>query len=181
MKNNVPILKTERLLLRPVTTQDIEAMFVYASRDSVARYVTWQAHTSIEDTKAFVTLILSGYQQGNHLLWGIEYCGTLIGTIDFVTINDTHKFAEIGYVLSEDYWNKGITTEATKKLIDFGFKELNLVRIQARCFEENIGSQKVMEKSGMQFEGLLRKSMFVKEQYQNVKIYAITDDDYRNP
>ena len=67
-----------------------------------------------------------------------------------------------------------------QKLIEFGFNELDLVRIQARCFEENIGSQKVMEKSGMQFEGLLRKSMLVKGQYQNVKMYAITDDDYRN-
>ena len=56
-----------------------------------------------------------------------------------------------------------------QKLIEFGFNELDLVRIQARCFEENIGSQKVMEKSGMQFEGLLRKSMLVKGQYQNVK------------
>lgn len=177
----LPILKTERLLLRPVTLQDLEAMFDYASRENVVRYVTWQAHISLEDTKAFIELILNGYQQGNHLLWGIEYAGILIGTIDFVMINDAHKYGEIGYVLSEDYWNKGFTTEATKELIEYGFKKLDLVRIQARCFEENIGSQKVMEKSGMQFEGLLRKSMFVKGQYQNVKMYAITDDDYRNP
>ncbi|XRD25781.1 GNAT family protein [Lysinibacillus fusiformis] len=58
---------------------------------------------------------------------------------------------------------------------------MKLVRIQARCLEENIGSQKVMEKSRMQFEGLLRKSMFIKGQYKNVKMYAITDDDARNP
>jgi [ribosomal protein S5]-alanine N-acetyltransferase len=85
----------------------------------------------------------------------------LIGTIDFGAIDDKHKFVEIAYVLSEEYWNQGITTEAVKKLIDFGFKELGLVRIQARCFEENIGSQKVMEKSGMFFEGILRKSMLL--------------------
>ncbi len=181
MQYTIPILKTERLLLRPITQQDIEAMFVYTSQENVARYVTWHAHTSVEDTKAFLMLILSGYEQGNHLLWGIEYSGTLIGTIDFVTIDHTHKLGEIGYVLSEDYWNKGLTTEATKKLIDFGFKELKLVRIQARCLEENISSQKVMEKSGMQFEGLLRKSMFIKGQYKNVKMYAITDDDARKP
>lgn len=178
--SKIPIMKTERLLLRPITHGDLEAMYDYSSSENVARYVTWQAHTSLEDTKAFIALIFNGYQQGKLMLWGIEYAGKIIGTIDFVTINDTHKYAEIGYVLSEDFWNKGFTTEATKKLIDFGFNKLDLVRIQARCFEENIGSQKVMEKSGMQFEGLLRKSMFVKGQYQNVKMYAITDDDYRN-
>lgn len=58
--------------------------------------VTWQAHTSIEDTRAFMALILDGYQQGNHLFWGIEYEQKLVGTIDFVSVNETHKFAEIG-------------------------------------------------------------------------------------
>ncbi|MEY9971026.1 ribosomal-protein-alanine N-acetyltransferase [Lysinibacillus sp. RC46] len=177
-KQAVPVLKTERLTLRPITLNDVEAMFLYASSEHVARYVTWDAHKSLDETKDFIALILSGYQQGQHFFWGIEYEQKLIGTIDFVSINTTHKFAEVGYVLSEAYWNKGITTEAAKKLIDFGFNELGLVRIQARCFEENIGSQKVMEKSGMHFEGVLRKCMFVKGIHQNVNMYAITDDDY---
>ena len=179
-KQTIPVLKTARLTLRPVSLTDLEAMFNYASNENVARYVTWKSHKSLDATKEFIELILNGYKQGNHLLWGIEYEQKLIGTIDFVSINLTHKFAEVGYVLSEAYWNKGITTEAAKKLIDFGFNELGLVRIQARCFEENIGSQKVMEKSGMLFEGILRKSMFVKGNHQNVKMYAITDDDYTN-
>ncbi|MGE7672343.1 GNAT family N-acetyltransferase [Lysinibacillus sp. NPDC094403] len=177
-KQTIPVLKTARLTLRPISLNDLEAMFNYASSENVARYVTWEPHKSLDDTKEFVELILNGYSQGKHLFWGIEYEQKLIGTIDFVSINETHKFAEIGYVLSEAYWNKGITTEAAKKLIDFGFNELGLVRIQARCFEENIGSQKVMEKSGMLYEGILRKSMFVKGIHQNVKMYAITDDNY---
>ncbi|MFJ7734266.1 GNAT family N-acetyltransferase [Lysinibacillus sp. NPDC097231] len=143
MTDSIPSLKTERLLLRPISPQDLEAMFDYASCESVARYVTWQANTSIEDTRAFMALILDDYQQGNHLFWGIEYEQKLIGTIDFVSINETHKFAEIGYVLSEAYWNKGITTEASRKLIDFGFNELA-----------------------------------VKGIHRNVKMYAITEDDY---
>ena len=167
-KQTIPVLKTARLTLRPISLTDLEAMFNYASSENVARYVTWEPHKSLDATKEFVELILNGYEQ------------KLIGTIDFVSINSTHKFAEIGYVLSEAYWNNGITTEAAKKLIDFGFNELGLVRIQARCFEENIGSQKVMEKSGMLFEGILRKSMFVKGNHQNVKMYAITDEDYAN-
>ncbi|WP_427110674.1 GNAT family N-acetyltransferase [Lysinibacillus xylanilyticus] len=169
---------TARLTLRPISLDDLDAMFNYTSSESVARYVTWEPHTRLDDTKEFVEFILNGYQQGNHLLWGIEYDQKLIGTIDFVAIDDKHKFAEIGYVLSEDFWNKGIPTEAVKKLIDYGFNELKLVRIQARCFEENIGSQKVMEKSGMLFEEILRKSMFVKGNHQNMKMYAITDDNY---
>ncbi|MFB7156705.1 GNAT family N-acetyltransferase [Lysinibacillus sp. NPDC056232] len=177
-KQAPPVLKTARLTLRPISLNDLEAMFHYTSSKNVARYVTWDPHKSLEETKMFVELVLNGYTQGNHLLWGIEYEQKLIGTIDFVSFNDQQKCAEIGYVLSEDYWNQGITTEAVKKLIDYGFNELKIVRIQARCFEDNIGSQKVMEKSGMLFEGTLRKSMFVKGYHRNVKLYAITDDDY---
>ena len=54
------------------------------------------------------------------MLWGIEYAGTIIGTIDFVTINDTHKYAEIGYVLSEDFGIRG-SQQKQQKLIDFWF------------------------------------------------------------
>ncbi|MEB2298311.1 GNAT family N-acetyltransferase [Lysinibacillus xylanilyticus] len=173
-----PVLKTARLTLRPISLNDLEAMFNYTSSENVARYVTWDPHKSLDETKVFVELVLNGYKQGNHLLWGIEYEQKLIGTIDFVSVNDQHKCAEIGYVLSEEYWNQGITTEAVKKLIDYGFNELKMVRIQARCFKDNIGSQKVMEKSGMLFEGILRKSMFVKGCHRDVKMYAITDGDY---
>ncbi|MEQ6354259.1 GNAT family protein [Lysinibacillus sp. M3] len=175
-----PVLKTARLTLRPISLNDLEAMFNYTSSENVARFVTWSPHKSLDETKVFVELVLNGYEQGNHLLWGIEYEQKFIGTIDFVSVNDQHKCAEIGYVLSEEYWNQGITTEAVKKLIDYGFNELKMIRIQARCFEDNIASQKVMEKSGMLFEGILRKSMFVKGLHQNIKMYAITDDDYIN-
>ena len=56
--SKIPIMKTERLLLRPITHGDLEAMYDYSSSENVARYVTWQAHTSLEDTKAFMALIL---------------------------------------------------------------------------------------------------------------------------
>lgn len=177
-KQAPPVLKSARLTLRPISLNDLDAIFNYTSSENVARYVTWEPHKSLEETIEFIELVFSDYKQDNHLLWGIEYEQKLIGTIDFVSIIDKHKCAEIGYVLSEDYWNQGITTEAVKKLINYGFDELKLVRIQARCFEENIGSQKVMEKSGMLFEGTLQKSMFVKGIHQNIKMYAITDDVY---
>ncbi|WP_373232721.1 GNAT family N-acetyltransferase [Cohnella sp.] len=62
-------------------------------------------------------------------------------------------------------------------IIDFGIKEMDLVRIEARCHPNNIGSAKVMEKSGMTFEGILRKHLFVKDQHQDVKMYSIFKDN----
>lgn len=69
-------------------------------------------------------------------------------------------------------------TEVAKRIIQFGFDEVGLERIQARCLVKNTGSAKVMEKAGMQFEGVLRKYMRVKNELQDLKMYAIVKEDF---
>ena len=173
----LPVLTTDRLILREVTMNDAEAMFKYSSNDNVSRYLLWETHQTLEDTKALIEMAMESYEMRDFYHWGIEYNGQLIGTIDYVGLNDYSGMGEIGYVLSEDYWNKGFVTEAAKRIIDFGFDELGLVRIQARCIAENVASSRVMEKCGMKFEGTLRKSLVVKGIYRDVNMYAIIDDD----
>lgn len=69
-------------------------------------------------------------------------------------------------------------TEAAVKLVEFGFTQMDVVRIQARCFAQNIGSARVMEKVGMSYEGTMRQSILSKGAHQDVKMYAILRDDY---
>ena len=178
--SNLPILETERLILRKVIFEDVEDMYLYGSDEEVAKYVTWDRHKTLADTKSYIELILNKYQNKQVAPWGIEYKknGKLIGTIDFVWWQPNHKIAEIGYVLSKQYWGKGLTTEAVEALLKFGFNHMELTRIQARCFVENIGSSKVMEKSGMLFEGIIRSGLFVKGKHQDLKMYAILKEDY---
>ena len=173
----LPVLTTERLLLRAVTLADAEAMFKYCSNDNVSRYVLWDTHQTLEDTKSFIEMAMDAYEMREFYHWGIEYNSQLIGTIDFVGINEYGGMGEVGYVLAEEYWNKGFVTEATKKIIDYGFDELGFVRIQARCIAENTASARVMEKTGMKFEGTLRKSMLVKGTHRDINMYAIIDED----
>jgi ribosomal-protein-alanine N-acetyltransferase len=87
---------------------------------------------------------------------------------------------ELGYVLSDQYWNQGIMTEVVSKIIQFGFEEVGLERIQARCMVDNTGSAKVMEKVGMQFEGVLRNYMKVKNELRDLKMYAILKEDFHS-
>lgn len=172
---DLPVLETERLLLRKVTLKDAEEMFLYGSNEEVAKYVTWNTHKTLAETKEFIKLILSKYESGQVAPWGIEFkeTGKFIGTIDFVSWQPNHKTAEIGYVISQDYWGKGLTTEAAKEIIKFGFEKMDFVRIQAKCLLENIGSARVMEKTGMTFEGIIRKGMFIKGEHQDLKMYSI--------
>ncbi|MCM3724272.1 GNAT family N-acetyltransferase [Neobacillus cucumis] len=177
---NLPILETERLILRKVTLDDAEDIFSYGANEEVTKYVTWNTHKTLSDTKEFIDIILNRYKNSQVAPWGIEYKdnGKLIGTIDFVWWEPNHKIAEIGYVISQDYWGNGLTTEAAKEVIKFGFEKMNLVRIQARCFVENIGSARVMEKTGMSFEGIIRKGIFVKGKHQDINMYSILEEEF---
>ncbi|MFI8684753.1 GNAT family N-acetyltransferase [Rossellomorea sp. NPDC077527] len=168
---DVPKIETERIILRKITEDDAEDMYVYASNGEVTRLVTWDTHSSLSDTVRFIQTFLPRYDA----LWGIELKenGTFIGTVHFVWWQSEHNSAEMGYVLSHEYWGKGLMTEAAEAIISFGFDRMNLVRIQARCFLENKGSEGVMKKVGMSFEGISRKAMYVKGEHKDLKVYSI--------
>lgn len=132
-----------------------------------------ESHKTLSDTNECINIVLNKFENSQVAPWGIEYKenGKFIGTIDFVWWKPNHKIAEIGFVISQEYWRNGLTTEAAKKVIRFGFEKMDLIRIRARCFVENIASARVMEKTGMSFEGIIRKGMFVKGKHQELKMY----------
>lgn len=177
---DLPRLETQRLVLRKITLEDAKDMYTYASNPEVSKYVTWDTHRTIEDTKEFIRFVMKQYENKGISPWGIEYKenGKLIGTIDYVGWQTKHNSAEIGYVLSQEYWGQGITTEAARELIHFGFTHMDLIRIQARCFIKNIGSSRVMEKAGMSYEGVMRKGMKVRGNHEDLKIYSILKEDF---
>lgn len=179
---NLPELQTERLLLRKVSMQDAEDMFAYASDEDVSRYVTWNTHQSMEDSKGFIRFIEQQYDNGGVAPWAIEdkESGRMIGTVDFVFWKPQYQIAEIGYVLNKDFWGKGYMTEAAGKLLRFGFGKMDLIRIQACCCVENIGSQRVMEKIGMTYEGTHRKAAKIKGVHWDLKKYAILKEEHES-
>ncbi len=173
--NDLPVLETERLILRKFEDKDVNDLFEYCSDEQTVKYVTFPLYTDIQMAKDRINDLKEKYKKGEIACWAIEdkQTGKMIGSIDFVNIYEKDKKVEIGYILNKNYWNKGYITEANKKIIEFGLNEMNLVRMQARCISENIGSAKVMEKSGMEFEGLFRKAEYRNNTYYDVKYYAI--------
>ena len=179
MFNDLPTLETDRLILRKVHMMDAADMYAYGSNEEVSEFVTWDTHQSLADTKEFIHFIVNNYENKQVAPWGIECKKNrkFIGTIDFVSWDPRHKVAEIGYVLSKEYWGEGYMTEAAKEVVKFGFENMDLERIQARCLVENTGSARVMEKIGMTFEGISRKVTFTKGKHQDLKIYSILRHD----
>lgn len=117
--------------------------------------------------------------QGRSVNWAIRRAdGFLIGGIGFhdFELGKSHK-AELGYWLAKPYWNKGIMTEAVKKVSEFGFKEFGLLRITANVFHFNVGSARVLEKAGYKLEGYLRNHYKKDGKLFDGKLYAKLPED----
>ena len=161
---DLPTLETERLILRKVNPDDAEDVFDYASEPDVARFVPWEVHRSLEDSREFINCVLKQYEAGKPAPWAIVWKenGKMIGTIDYVAWYPGHFRAEFGFILSKAYWGKGIAPEAARKVMDFGFERMGLNRIEAECMAENIRSQRVLQKLGMRLEGVFREKYLLK-------------------
>lgn len=150
------IIQTKRLILRPLTVADAPQMFQnWASSETVTQYLTWTPHTTLEQTKARLSLREALDDED----WGIVMTETneLIGTINVVGNETDTKTKIIGYVLGESYWGKGYMTEALDAVLNYLFEYTDVNRIVASHDIDNPASGKVMQKSGMTFEGILRK------------------------
>ncbi|HBE80669.1 MAG TPA: GNAT family N-acetyltransferase [Firmicutes bacterium] len=174
-----PQLKTDRLILRKITPADAGDIFEYASDEEVSRYVIWDTHKTIEDSREFIRLTLERYERDEAGDWGIVWRenGKLIGTAGFGWHDMNNRRAEIGYVLARPYWGQGIMPEAARRIVQFGFEEMGLNRVECCHFLPNEKSGRVMQKVGMSFEGIARERILAKDRFWDIKQYAILRSD----
>lgn len=177
----VPILETERLILRKLVMADAIDMFRYASEPAVSRFMPWDVHKTIEDTKEFLAFILKAYEQQKKLTWAIELkaTGQMIGTIDYVNWLPKRFKAEIAYTLSHEYWGQGLMREAADGLLAFGFDQMGLNKVEAPIMLDNVQSRRLAEKLGMQQEGIARDHMVIKGKFVDLAMYTILKREYK--
>lgn len=177
----LPTLETPRLRLRKMTMADAQDVYGYSSDPEVSRHVLWDTHRSAGESRAYLRYILRQYRNNEPSSWGVELkeTGHLVGTIGFMWWNRENRSAEVGYSLARPQWNKGLMTEALRETIRFGFEEMHLHRIEAQHETSNPASGRVMEKVGMQKEGILRGRLCNKGKFVDVALYAILSGDRR--
>lgn len=177
----MPTLETRRLRLRKLAMRDAQDIYDYSCDPQVARYVLWDAHRSVGESRGYLRYMLRKYRLGEPASWGIEWraTGQIIGTIGFMWIQRENASAEVGYSLARAFWNQGVMTEALTELIRYGFKSLNLNRIEAQHETENPASGAVMRKCGMRHEGTLRQRLLNKGRFVDVELYAILRKDFQ--
>lgn len=181
IKPHYPII-TFRLLLRPFTDADLDALFAYHSLPEVAQFLYWHPR-SLEDTQtalqkkkeqAFFT------EEGSVLCLAIclQETAQLIGEVILFWRSREHQQGEIGFVFNPHFGGHGYATEATRALLAFGFAECDLHRIYGSCDARNIASYKVMERLGMRREAHFVQNEKFKGAWGDELVYAILQEEW---
>ena len=178
--SRLPVIETERLILRKLTMRDASDMFRYCQNKEVARHVLWEAHTSILETRAYIRYNLYQYRSGEPASWGIVLRETnrVVGTIGYMSYNADNSTVEIGYSLAREQWGKGLMTEALLAVIGETFRTLKVHRIEAMHFTDNPASGRVMAKCGMTHEGHMRERICCKGVFRDVEMWGILRKDW---
>ena len=154
----VPILETERLIIRRLRMEDAPAILEILSNDDTVRYWGRPKMTQLETAEQYTRENLDWMEQGNCLYWGVDERGTgkMIGTCALLRLDlDNHR-AEVGYLLHRDWWCKGIMSEAMRRVIDYAFVEMKLHRLEADTDPDNDASIRLLERFGFEREGVFR-------------------------
>ena len=173
-------IETARLLLRRLELTDAEMMFRnWTSDDEVTRFLRWDAHKIIDDTKYMIEQWVNSYQDDSTYYWGIYLKdGEMIGSVG-ITITSEYDFkGELGYKIGSRWWNQGYSSEAARAVIDYMFCNTDIERIDSVSSVENPASRKVMEKAGMQYEGLLKHYYKTRDGFHDCTLYGIIRSEW---
>ena len=150
----VPVLETERLLLRPLSLEDAEEIFQnWASDPEVARFMRWNTHQSVEDTREWLRSELDDPLSPSCYDWGFvcKTDGRLIGSGGLV-FQEQKGMYELGYNLMKKYWNQGLATEAAREIVRYALEDLGQTQLFCCHAKENPASGRVMEKAGFVYQ-----------------------------
>ena len=177
--NNIPTIETERLVLRRMTMADLQDLFEIRSDTEVMRYIPRPLAKSLDDVADLVKMLNDFADKNERLNWGITLkdSGKLIGIIGYVSILRDHFRAEIGYTLAKQYHRKGFMREALLKMIDYGFKEMNLHSILAIIHADNNASGALLEDVGFTKEAYYRDDFYYNGSFRNSIHYSLLETD----
>ncbi len=174
----MPVLETERLILRRFKKEDLDDFYEYSRNPNVGPNAGWKPHASRQESKEILKYFIE-----NPSIWAIVDKDTqkVIGSIGLHDDRkrDYENAKMLGYVLAEPYWGRGLMTEAAKKMIEYAFEELKIDLLSVYHYPHNKRSQRVIEKCGFHYEGLLRRaSTIYNGKVYDDMCYSLTREEY---
>ena len=179
-------LRTARLLLRPFTIDDLDALFDLQSRPEVTRYLLFDARDRGQVRTALEERIEAGRpgHHGGRLLLALAVVlpqtGAMIGDVVLFLESREHRQGEIGYIFHPEHGGRGYATEAARAMLRLGFEAYGLHRIIGRIDARNEPSAGVLERLGMRREAHYRQNELVKGEWTDEVVYAMLEDEWRS-
>nr|WP_183072773.1 GNAT family protein [Oceanobacillus bengalensis] len=171
----------EHIVLKQLEKTDAKELFQRTddSRDYLREWLPWvDGTTTVKDSLAFIEHTLESFEAKRGITFGIFYKEQLTGSISYNSIDWTNKIGFIGYWLSKDYQGLGLMTDAVRALIDYGFYDLGLNRIDIRAAYENNKSRALPERLGFIQEGRIRQTEWLYDHYVDHVIYGMLKNDW---
>ncbi len=160
MKKEI-ILKGKGFTIRPYRKDDYISLAKNANNKKIAKNLLngFPSPYTEKNAKEWIKMNINKYKEGFYYNFVIDVGGLAVGTIGAGLVEEKPFIMSFGYWLGENYWNKGIVSEAARLYLKYAFKTFRGVeRIQAITYLWNKGSQRVLQKNGFKMEGILRKS-----------------------
>jgi ribosomal-protein-alanine N-acetyltransferase len=170
----MPVLETERLVLRKLVQEDLRDINAWEE-------VTWAQNTGAA-AQVFLDYCFREYRERGIGPWGIQLkeTGAIVGNCGFPHIIFKKFSGEVNCYIASRHRGQGLACEALRALFLWGFREIGLTRIQARCEPDNLSSQRLAQKAGMKFEGWIETAPISKDPIPKQKFYAILAKDFNS-
>ena len=170
-------------ILRPWKMEDVDDVLRYANNDKIARNLrnVFPYPYIRTDAENFVNSCLEA-DETRQLFRAIEADGHAVGSVALCLGSDVYCMtAELGYWLAEEFWGRGIMTQAVRLICREGFSRWDIQRIYAEPFAHNAGSRRVLEKAGFSLEGVMRRGVYKRGQVCDHCMYALLREERQAP
>lgn len=170
-----PEITTDRLFLRQVHNDDTDAIFNLRSNSSVMKYIDRRRAVTVQDALDVMKLMSDLLEKNEGITWAItlkDDPSRLIGTIGYWRFNKENYRAEIGYMLSADFWKQGIMKEAIYAVIPYAFNTLGLHSIEADIHPDNTASATLLGSTGFVKEAHFKENYFFEGVFKDTIIYS---------
>ena len=178
---DTPTIHTERLTLRPFSKSDADDVCRMAGSRKIAEFIPNMPHPYEPGmAEAWIATHDDAWEKrtGVQFAIALKQTAELIGTIGLIGIHATDRCAELGYWIGEDHWGSGYASEAARRVVQYGFEDLDLLRVHAAAFARNTTSHKVLENAGMQHEGTLRQHVSNFGQQDDFVLFGVLREEF---
>ncbi len=187
------ILKTQRLILKPIKKEDIKILFQLTREKNMQKFTNIAQNKTKKELEQQINKETEKQKEGKLLRFTISNNNTnkkqnnrndnqngSIGMISLKNINKQKQKANISYFLGEQYRGNGYMHEACIAIINYAYTKLKLNRIELSCSTKNKASKKVIESLNAKFEGIARQKEFLNNQFHDLRIYSILKKEWQN-